>query len=60
VVAAIGLGLGFVRRAPRPARMVRFEIATPEGLTTVDVPRVSPDGPVAFLKPNRSSLLTGV
>jgi len=44
LLAAAGLGVGFLRRAPAPRRMVRFEIATPEGLTTIDTPRVSPDG----------------
>jgi Tol biopolymer transport system component len=44
LLAALALGVGFVRRAPAPRRMVRFEIPTPEGLTTVDTPRISPDG----------------
>ena len=44
LAAAAVFAVGFLRRAPAPARMVRFEIATPEGLTTVDMPRVSPDG----------------
>jgi len=43
-LAAAVLGVGFARRAPSPRRMVRFEIATAEGLTNVDTPRVSPDG----------------
>jgi Tol biopolymer transport system component len=44
VLAAVLLGVGFVRRAPAPRRMVRFDIATPEGITTIDAPRISPDG----------------
>jgi Tol biopolymer transport system component len=44
VLAALALGIGFVRRAPAPRRMVRFDIATPEGITTIDAPRISPDG----------------
>ncbi|HYB52567.1 MAG TPA: protein kinase, partial [Thermoanaerobaculia bacterium] len=44
LLAAAGLGVGFLRRAPAPRRMVRFEIPTLEGLTTVDTPRISPDG----------------
>ena len=44
VLAALALGIGFIRRAPAPRRMVRFDIATPEGITTIDAPRISPDG----------------
>jgi Tol biopolymer transport system component/predicted Ser/Thr protein kinase len=43
-LAAVALGVGFLRRAPSPRRVVRFEIATPEGITTIDAPRISPDG----------------
>jgi Tol biopolymer transport system component len=43
-LAAIGLGIGFVRRAPGPRRTVRFEIPMPEGVATIDAPRISPDG----------------
>jgi Tol biopolymer transport system component len=42
--AAAILGIGFVRRAPARPRLVRFEIANPEGITTIDAPRISPDG----------------
>ncbi len=38
------LGLGFIRRAPARPKLVRFEIANPEGITTIDAPRISPDG----------------
>ena len=41
---AFGFAVGFVRRAPSAARIVRFEIPVPEGVTVVDAPRVSPDG----------------
>ena len=41
---AAGLGIGFVRRAPARPKLVRFEIPTQEGITTVDAPRISPDG----------------
>ncbi len=44
VLTALALGVGFVRRAPARAKTVRFEIATPEGITTIDAPRISPDG----------------
>jgi Tol biopolymer transport system component len=43
-VAAAILGVGYVRRAPARPRLVRFEIANPEGITTIDAPRISPDG----------------
>jgi Tol biopolymer transport system component len=39
-----GLGYGFVRRAPKPPQIVRFEIPTPPEVTTIDAPRISPDG----------------
>jgi eukaryotic-like serine/threonine-protein kinase len=44
IAAAALATFGWVRRAPRPARLVRFEIATPEELVALDAPRVSPDG----------------
>ena len=48
-LAALALGVGFVRRAPAPLKTTRFEIAMPEGIATIDSPRVSPDGrTVAF------------
>jgi Tol biopolymer transport system component len=43
-LAARGLGAGFVARAPAKPKVVRFEIASPEGVGTVDAPRLSPDG----------------
>jgi eukaryotic-like serine/threonine-protein kinase len=45
-VAAAGFAYAFTRRAPAPPRTVRFEIATPEDVTAVDTPRISPDGRV--------------
>jgi Tol biopolymer transport system component len=50
VVAALALiaagtaTWGYVQRKPAPAILARFDIATPEDLTSVDMPRVSPDG----------------
>ena len=38
------LASGFVRRAPARPKLVRFEIPNPEGITTIDAPRLSPDG----------------
>ncbi len=45
-LAAAAFGLAFARRAPVPLRTVRFEIATPEDVTSIDAPRISPDGRV--------------
>jgi Serine/threonine protein kinase len=35
---------GYVRRAPTPPLMARFDVAAPENMTSIDMPRVSPDG----------------
>jgi Tol biopolymer transport system component/tRNA A-37 threonylcarbamoyl transferase component Bud32 len=43
-VAAALFAYGFLRRAPAPPRAVRFEIATPPEVATIDAPRISPDG----------------
>jgi serine/threonine protein kinase len=43
-VAAVILGIGFMKRAPTHPRLIRFEIANPEGITTIDAPRISPNG----------------
>ncbi|MBK9065210.1 MAG: protein kinase [Acidobacteria bacterium] len=42
--AAAVLAFGFVRRAPARPKLVRFEIANPDGITSIDAPRISPDG----------------
>ena len=44
LLAAAALAIGFVRRAPKAPRTVRFEVATPEEITAIDTPRISPDG----------------
>ena len=44
IIAAAVLGFGFVRRAPVAPRIVRFQIATPDGVTSIDAPKISPDG----------------
>ncbi len=44
LTAAIALGVGYLRRAPRPAPVVKFVIPTAEGLIAVGSPRMSPDG----------------
>jgi Tol biopolymer transport system component len=43
-LAAAALGYGFLRRAPKPLRVVRFEVANPPAVTTIDAPKISPDG----------------
>ena len=45
-LAAVGLGWGFWKRAPAPQPVVRFEIPPPADITTLDVPRISPDGKI--------------
>jgi Tol biopolymer transport system component len=44
ITAVAILGIGFVRRAPAKPHLMRFEIPTPEGVTIIDAPRISPDG----------------
>ncbi|MFY9551946.1 MAG: protein kinase, partial [Thermoanaerobaculia bacterium] len=46
VLAAAGLGYGFWRRAPKPPRTLRFEVAVPPEVATIDMPRISPDGQI--------------
>ncbi len=46
-VLAIVSGLaifGYLRRAPKPPRVTRFEVAIPPNITSIDMPRISPDG----------------
>jgi len=45
-LAALGLGWGFLKRAPLPQPVMRFEIGPPADVTTIDVPRISPDGKI--------------
>jgi len=44
ILAAAALAYGFVRRAPKPPRLVRFEIPIPPEITAIDAPKISPDG----------------
>ena len=44
LLAAAALAVAFVRRAPQPPPLVRFEIVPPPEIATIDVPRLSPDG----------------
>jgi Tol biopolymer transport system component len=43
VVAAVGTAI-LGRRPPVEKRIIRFQITTPESLTDVDTPKISPDG----------------
>ena len=45
-VAALALGFGFWKRTPKPSRVVRFEIGVPPEVSTLDAPRISPDGKI--------------
>src|SRR5262245_42743558 len=44
LLAAAALGYGFLRRTPKPLRVVRFEIANPPDVMNIDAPKISPDG----------------
>ena len=44
IAAAALLGAGYLRRAPVKASPIRFEIPTPEGVSLIDAPKISPDG----------------
>jgi Tol biopolymer transport system component len=43
-LAAAAFAVLWVRRAPEPPQVVRFEMAAPDGLPEVGSPRLSPDG----------------
>ncbi|HKD18517.1 MAG TPA: protein kinase, partial [Thermoanaerobaculia bacterium] len=44
IAAALGLGFGFWKRTPQPKPTMRFEIDIPPEVSTIDAPRISPDG----------------
>ena len=46
VLAASAFAFGFVRRAPKPPRVIRFEIPIPPNVSSIDIPRISPDGKI--------------
>ena len=43
-LAALGFGIAWARRAPKPTSLVRFTVAMPGGVSTVGPPALSPDG----------------
>jgi serine/threonine protein kinase/Tol biopolymer transport system component len=44
ILAAALAVFGYLRRAPKPPRLVRFEVPIPPNLISIDMPRISPDG----------------
>jgi Tol biopolymer transport system component len=54
-LVAAGFAFGFVRRAPARPELVRFEIPTPPEITTIDTPRISPDGRILAFNATDSS-----
>ncbi|HEY1435788.1 MAG TPA: protein kinase [Thermoanaerobaculia bacterium] len=44
ILAAAALAFGFWKRTPKPPRVVRFEIAIPPSILSIDTPRISPNG----------------
>jgi Tol biopolymer transport system component len=44
LLAAAALAVGYLRRAPKPPPLVRFDVVPPPEIATMDVPRISPDG----------------
>ena len=57
-VALVAAGLatyGWIRRAPVPPLMARFDIMSPEDLVAIDMPRVSPDGRLIALNATDAS-----
>ncbi len=55
IVAAALLGAGYLRRAPAKATPIRFEIPTPEGVSLIDAPKISPDGKILAFNASDSS-----
>lgn len=44
VLAAAAFAFGFWKRTPRPTHTMRFDVDVPPEVSTVDMPRISPDG----------------
>jgi serine/threonine protein kinase/Tol biopolymer transport system component len=55
IAAAALLGAGYLRRAPVKASAIRFEISTPEGVSLIDSPKISPDGKLLAFNASDSS-----
>jgi Tol biopolymer transport system component/predicted Ser/Thr protein kinase len=59
-VAAALLTIGFLNRAPEPARTMRFHIAAPPELPFVGSPRISPDGTTIAFRATDEAGETGI
>jgi len=44
IAAAAAATYGWARRAPKPPRLVRFEVPIPPSVIIIDAPKISPDG----------------
>ena len=44
VLAAVGFGIAWARRAPEPLEITRFAIPLPDGTSNPTTPQISPDG----------------
>ncbi len=54
-IAAAALGFGYWKRTPKPARTVRFEVPAPTEVSTLDTPKISPDGRILAFDATDSS-----
>ena len=54
-LAAFALGFGFWKRAPKPPRTMRFEVGVPPEVSTIDSPKISPDGRILAFDATDSS-----
>jgi Tol biopolymer transport system component len=55
MLAAAAFAYGFVKRAPKPPRLIRFEIAIPPGVISMDAPKISPDGKILAINATDST-----
>jgi Tol biopolymer transport system component len=55
VLAAAAFAFGFWKRTPRPPHTTRFDVDVPAEVSTVDMPRISPDGRILAFNATDSS-----
>ena len=60
ILAAVLATFGYVRRAPKPPRVTRFEVAIPPNVIAIDTPRISPDGRILAFNATDSGGLTRI
>ena len=60
LLAAALATFGYVRRAPKPLRITRFEVAIPPNVIAIDTPRISPDGRILAFNATDSGGLTRI